>query len=43
MKLHNRIALLEKEEEKAVKRIEETRKKAFDMLKSKMEKDHLRQ
>ena len=32
VKLHNRIALLEKEESKAIKRIEETRKKAYDMI-----------
>lgn len=40
MKLHNRIALLEKEEEKANRRIEETRKRAYDMIQSKIEKDN---
>ena len=39
VKLHNRIALLEKEESKAIKRIEETRKKAYDMIQQKIEKD----
>ncbi len=31
-KLHNRIALLEKEEEKANRKIEDTRKRAYDMI-----------
>jgi hypothetical protein len=31
-KLHNRIALLEKEEEKANKRIEDARKQALKMI-----------
>ena len=39
-KLHNRIALLEKEEDKANRRIEETRKRAYDMIQSKIEKDN---
>lgn len=36
-KLHNRISLLQMEEEKAIKRIEDTRAKAQLMLESKME------
>ena len=39
-KLHNRISLLEKEEEKANRRIEETRKRAYDIIQSKIEKDN---
>jgi predicted nucleic acid-binding Zn-ribbon protein len=39
LKLHNRIALLEKEEEKANKRIEDARKQALSMIKSKIEKE----
>lgn len=39
-KLHNRIALLEKEEEKANRKIEDTRKRAYDMIQSKIEKDN---
>lgn len=35
-KLHNRIALLQSEEEKALKRIEETRAKAQQMLELKI-------
>lgn len=35
-KLHNRIALLQNEEEKALKRIEETRSKAQQMLELKI-------
>ena len=35
-KLHNRIALLQHEEEKALKRIEETRQKAHIMLENKI-------
>ena len=38
-KLHNRISLLQMEEEKAIKRIEETRQKAQLMLESKMEQE----
>ena len=33
--MHNRIAMLQAEEEKALKRIEETRKKAQEMLETK--------
>ena len=36
-KLHNRIALLQQEEEKALKRIEETRQKAHQMLENKIQ------
>lgn len=38
-KLHNRIALLQAEEEKALKRIEETRYKAQQMLENKMQQE----
>ena len=36
-KLHNRIALLQHEEEKALKRIDETRQKANVMLENKIQ------
>jgi hypothetical protein len=35
-KMHNRIRLLQLEEEKALKKIEEMRKKAKDMIEAKM-------
>jgi len=38
-KLHNRISLLQIEEEKALKRIEETRAKAQQMLECKIEQE----
>jgi predicted ribosome quality control (RQC) complex YloA/Tae2 family protein len=38
-KLHNRIALLKHEEEKALKRIEETREKANIMLENKIHQE----
>ena len=40
-KLHNRIALLQQEEEKALKRIEETRQKAHQMLENKIQQEQL--
>ena len=36
MKLHNRIKMLQSEEEKALKKIEETRKKAKQLLEVKI-------
>jgi hypothetical protein len=39
MKLHNRIALLEKEEEKANQRINDARKQALGLIKTKIEKE----
>jgi hypothetical protein len=38
-KMHNRIRLLQLEEEKALKKIEEMRKKAKDMIEAKMENE----
>ena len=38
-KMHNRIKLLQLEEEKALKKIEEMRKKAKDMIEAKMENE----
>lgn len=40
-KLHNRIALLQAEEERALKRIEETRLKANLMLENKLQQEKL--
>ena len=40
-KLHNRIAQLQHEEERALKRIEETRDKANVMLENKIHKEQL--
>jgi hypothetical protein len=37
--MHNRIRLLQLEEEKALKKIEEMRKKAKDMIEAKMENE----
>ena len=39
LKLRNRIALLKKEEEMAVKKIEDTRRKAEEMLRFRSEKE----
>jgi hypothetical protein len=39
LKLHTRIALLEKEEEKANKRIDDARKQALSIIKQKIEKE----
>jgi hypothetical protein len=43
LKLHNRIALLEKEEEKANKRIEDARKQALSIIRQKIEKEQFQQ
>lgn len=40
-KMHNRIKLLQIEEEKALKKIEEMRKKAKDMIEAKMANEKL--
>jgi len=40
-KLQTRINILEKEEGRAMKRINETRRKAYEMIKTKIEKDEL--